>query len=157
MNSLKIKKNENGKTIKAKHDYYGNLINDASDINASKTEASWLSSSVMEGQAGETKVTFTAAASVGGTIQGENGTGGIAGRNLGVLLKCENTAGINLSEQENTVDLEALASGDALAQLADSGEEDDLSILNSHTDTGGVAGYSSGVIQSPGGSGEVEG
>ena len=93
--------------------------------------------------------------SVGGTIQGENGTGGIAGRNLGVLLKCENTAGINLSEQENTVDLEALASGDALAQLADSGEEDDLSILNSHTDTGGVAGYSSGVIQSCTNSGTV--
>ena len=96
-----------------------------------------------------------AGCSVGGTIQGENGTGGIAGRNLGVLLKCENTAGINLSEQENTVDLEALASGDALAQLADSGEEDDLSILNSHTDTGGVAGYSSGVIQSCTNSGTV--
>nr|WP_325195820.1 GLUG motif-containing protein [uncultured Oscillibacter sp.] len=83
-----------------------------------------------------------------GAIQGENGTGGIAGRNLGVLLKCQNTAGVNLSEQESTVDLEALASGDALERLTDSGEEDDLSILNSHTDTGGVAGYSSGVIQS---------
>ena len=63
---LSFNKDENGKTIKAKHDYYGNLINDASDINASETKASWLSSSVMEGQAGETKVTFTAAASEGG-------------------------------------------------------------------------------------------
>ena len=63
---LSFNKDENGSTIKAKHDYYGNLINDASDINTSKTEASWLSSSVMEGQAGETKVTFTAAASEGG-------------------------------------------------------------------------------------------
>lgn len=63
---LSFNKDKDNKTIKAKHDYYGNLINDASDINTSKTKDSWLSSSVMEGQAGETKVTFTAAASEGG-------------------------------------------------------------------------------------------
>lgn len=63
---VSFNKDEKGSTIKAKHDYYGNLINEESDINASKTTDSWLSASVMEGQAGETKVTFTAAASEGG-------------------------------------------------------------------------------------------
>lgn len=57
-------KDENGKTIKATHDRFGNLINDEADI-ASRTP-SWLTSSVLEGKAGETKVTFSAEATSGG-------------------------------------------------------------------------------------------
>lgn len=54
---VSFNKGEDGKTIKAKHDRFGNLINEEADIK-NKT-ASWLSASALEGKAGETKVTFT--------------------------------------------------------------------------------------------------
>ena len=93
---------------------------------------------------------------VSGVIQGESGTGGIVGRNLGVLLKCSSSAGINTSERGDSapsvedltdLDLESTLTGE------DSGEAE--SLLDTHTDTGGVAGYSSGVIQSCGNTGTV--
>lgn len=93
---------------------------------------------------------------VSGVIQGESGTGGIVGRNLGVLLKCSSSAGINTSERGDSapsvedltdLDLESTLTGE------DSGEAE--SLLDTHTDTGGVAGYSSGVIQSCSNTGTV--
>ena len=57
-------KDNDGKTIKAKFDRFGNLINDAADIKG-KTP-SWLAVSVLEGQAGDTKVIFSAEGTVGG-------------------------------------------------------------------------------------------
>lgn len=57
-------KDADGKTIKAKFDRFGNLINDAADIKG-KTP-SWLAVSVLDGQAGDTKVTFSAEGTVGG-------------------------------------------------------------------------------------------
>ncbi|GEM_PF-1105940 len=54
--TVSFNKDSEGKTIKAKHDRYGNLINDEADIKSKK--ASWLVASVMGGNAGETKVTF---------------------------------------------------------------------------------------------------
>ena len=80
-----------------------------------------------------------------GTIQGMDGTGGIAGRNYGLLLKCENNASINTIQQDASLDLDAL-SGSGLSRLTSQNGSEDL--LTSHADTGGVAGYSSGVIQS---------
>ncbi len=82
-----------------------------------------------------------------GTVSGEDGTGGIAGRNLGLLLKCENTAAVNTSDPD--ISSAGAVTGSALDQLAspNAGEEAEA-ILNSHTDTGGIAGYSGGVIQS---------
>ena len=55
---------KDGSTIKATHDYYGNLTNKESDIKSSK--ASWLEASVLEGKAGETTVKFTAKANDAG-------------------------------------------------------------------------------------------
>lgn len=81
-----------------------------------------------------------------GTVQGLDCTGGIAGRNLGLLLKCENTAGVNTMQQDTSLDLDALSGG--LNQLSGNQREETDALLNSHTDTGGVAGYSSGAIQS---------
>ncbi len=78
-----------------------------------------------------------------GTVAGENATGGITGRNLGLLLKCENTAAINASSPD-----EAGAPGSALDQISSlNTEEEAEAVLNSHTDTGGIAGYSAGIIQ----------
>lgn len=57
-------KDNDGKTIKAKFDRFGNLINDAADIK--EKTPSWLAVSVLEGQAGDTKVTFSAEGTVGG-------------------------------------------------------------------------------------------
>lgn len=76
--------------------------------------------------------------SVSGSVSGEIATGGIAGRNLGLILKCENRAGVNLTE----VDPDA-----ALTDLTALEEENPLR-LDGCTDTGGIAGYSNGVIQS---------
>ena len=81
-----------------------------------------------------------------GTVQGLDCTGGIAGRNLGLLLKCENDAEVNTIQHDTSPDLEDISGG--LNQLSGNQREEGDALLNSHTDTGGVAGYSSGVIQS---------
>ena len=81
-----------------------------------------------------------------GTVQGLDATGGIAGRNLGLLLKCENDAEVNTIQHDTSPDLEDISGG--LSQLSGNQREEADALLNSHTDTGGVAGYSGGAIQS---------
>lgn len=81
-----------------------------------------------------------------GTVQGLDATGGIAGRNLGLLLKCENDAEVNTIQHDTSPDLEDISGG--LSQLSGNQREEGDALLNSHTDTGGVAGYSGGAIQS---------
>lgn len=81
-----------------------------------------------------------------GTVQGLDCTGGIAGRNLGLLLKCENDAEVNTIQHDTSPDLEDISGG--LNQLSGNQREEGDALLNSHTDTGGVAGYSGGAIQS---------
>ena len=88
-----------------------------------------------------------------GTIQGMDGTGGIAGRNYGLLLKCENDAEVNTIQHDTSPDLEDISGG--LSQLSGNQREEGDALLNSHTDTGGVAGYSGGAIQSCVNSGAV--
>ena len=53
--------------VKATHDFWGNLTNGAEDI--SSKEPSWVSASVLEGNAGVAKVTFTTTAFAGGREQ----------------------------------------------------------------------------------------
>lgn len=98
------------------------------------------------GRNGETGQVVSCAAA--GFISGETATGGIAGRNLGVLLKCENSAGINLTEPSEDLSLSDLDAESALEQPLSSGEDGDYGLLSSCADTGGIAGYSSGVVQS---------
>lgn len=88
---------------------------------------------------------------VAGTVQGLDGTGGITGRNFGLLMKCENNASINTIQQNTSLEIDTLNS--SLSQLTSQGGSEDL--LASHSDTGGVAGYSSGVIQSCVNNGDV--
>jgi len=73
-----------------------------------------------------------------GTVSGEHYTGGIAGRNLGSIFACTNLGGVNTSnpEIESTelnIDWTNLNSTENVA---------------AHTDTGGIAGYSQGRLDS---------
>ncbi len=85
--------------------------------------------------------------SVSGSVSGKNITGGIAGRNLGLLLKCESSAGVNLTRKETNVDL---MDADTAAILKERAAADDETyhLLDGCFDTGGIVGYSSGVVQS---------
>lgn len=81
-----------------------------------------------------------------GAVTGGEFTGGAAGRNLGALLQCENEARINTAiPNENTVvEMNSLT----LPLESAPAEDDEGGLLKSHSDTGGVAGYSSGIIYS---------
>ena len=77
---------------------------------------------------------------VGGIMTGEHYVGGIAGQNLGVILKCTNEAKINTNESNTTITLDDL-------------EGIDMSNINKtentkvRTDIGGIAGFSTGIIE----------
>ena len=92
--------------------------------------------------------------SVSGFVSGNSAAGGIAGRSLGLLLRCENRAGVNLTQTDSGVDL---LDADAAAILEERASADDETyhLLEGCTDTGGIAGYSGGVIQSCVNSGPV--
>ena len=84
--------------------------------------------------------------SASGSVSGESAAGGIAGRNLGLILSCENTAGVNLTQTETDLDLKDVDAA-ALEERA-SADDETYHLLNGCSDTGGIAGWSSGVIQS---------
>lgn len=71
-----------------------------------------------------------------GAVTGEHSVGGIAGQNAGSLVQCENQGDINTTVVEVAADLS------------------DISLLGTTesvpagTDTGGIAGFSSGLVQS---------
>ncbi len=77
------------------------------------------------------------ACSSDGQIQGDHFVGGLAGENNGVIRQCENRAKINITVQENAVEL-----GDvSLDSLLES--ESAVTV----TDVGGIAGTNMGVIR----------
>ena len=81
--------------------------------------------------------------SVSGTIRGKTSTGGIAGNNSGTIINCKNSAGINLTQSStipNPSDID-------VDKIFESESEED-NILNSCSDTGGIVGYSDGIVQS---------
>lgn len=73
-----------------------------------------------------------------GSITGEHYVGGIVGQNLGSVVQCRSSGSINTTEVSDTLDLEDLD----LEQL------NSMENMPSSTDIGGIAGFSSGVIQS---------
>ena len=81
-----------------------------------------------------------------GTVTGEDATGGVAGRNLGALLQCENMASVNTStpDTDTGVDMDSLT----LSLENTPGGDDEGGFLKNHSDTGGIAGYSGGIIYS---------
>lgn len=75
---------------------------------------------------------------VEGTIHGEHFVGGIAGENAGVIRSCTNKAQVNITPQQNTVELSQIT----LETITDS------ETTSTVTDIGGIAGTSGGVIRS---------
>lgn len=88
--------------------------------------------------------------STSGTIRGKISTGGIAGNNSGTIINCKNEAGINLT-QSATLPNPSDISVDKILE----GESDEDSILNNCSDTGGIVGYSDGIVQSCVNNGDV--
>lgn len=82
---------------------------------------------------------------VKGSVTGEHYTGGIAGQNLGGIIRCNNESNINTSEQEVKQTF-----GDV-----DFGNINSTENLSAHTDTGGITGFSSGILQECKNIGEV--
>ncbi|MBO4898186.1 MAG: hypothetical protein J5590_07815 [Clostridia bacterium] len=84
-----------------------------------------------------------------GSVEGENSTGGITGKNEGQVLNCTNDAKVNTVYEEKKRDISDLntdAGAIVETYMSEKEENEEDSILG-HTDTGGIAGYSSGVIQ----------
>ncbi|MBQ6840281.1 MAG: hypothetical protein IJO45_06280 [Oscillospiraceae bacterium] len=73
----------------------------------------------------------------GGSIHGNHFVGGIAGQNRGVIRNCRNTAAVNTTPQQNTVELSDITIESITASESSS----------TTTDIGGIAGVSSGVIR----------
>lgn len=80
----------------------------------------------------------------GGSVTGKSMTGGIAGRNLGTISICENRVYVNIAGADPSLDINELNFG-ASNDLYDIHALDTVNIA---TDTGGIAGYSSGTIKS---------
>ena len=80
-----------------------------------------------------------------GGLSGKNATGGIVGRNLGLICFCANYAGVNLTEGSTSVDLRAADAGTIIEEQA-AADDETYHLLSSYSDTGGIAGYSSGEI-----------
>lgn len=78
-----------------------------------------------------------------GSVRGNTGTGGIAGENAGTLINCENNAGINLTQTN-----EGSSETDIDKILEDADNDEEENILGSTSDTGGIVGYSDGIVQS---------
>lgn len=79
-----------------------------------------------------------------GAIYGDRMTGGIAGCNLGTVSDCVNAAYINTVNSDETLSLEDLSIDTSLDLERLKGSQAD--VPTSNTDTGGIAGYSSGRV-----------
>ncbi len=80
--------------------------------------------------------------SVTGAVRGTTYTGGIAGQNGGTLLRCASDAAVNTAVQENTT-LAGMES--TLYSLLKRQEVTETAVAS---DTGGITGYSTGILQS---------
>lgn len=80
-----------------------------------------------------------------GVVRGTRFTGGIAGQNAGTVLNCTNKAAVNTAVSE-----EDLSSGleDVESTIYTLLKREDVKENAVTTDTGGVAGYSNGILQS---------
>ncbi len=86
-----------------------------------------------------------------GSVSGENTTGGIVGKNSGCIRDCINYAAVNTVYEEKKNDLTSMGvetdTGALLESYKAEKEESAEESALGHTDTGGIAGYSSGILQ----------
>lgn len=86
-----------------------------------------------------------------GTVTGKSMTGGVVGKNLGVISSSENQSQVNTESVDPGLDLEDLdlsLSGDLFTLRS-------METVNVATDTGGIAGYSTGLVLGCSNSGTV--
>lgn len=81
--------------------------------------------------------------SVSGTVDGKRMTGGIAGSNEGLIADCSSEASVNITISEAALQLEDLTVGTVNALELTNAENEDVV-----SDSGGIVGYSNGVVQS---------
>lgn len=81
--------------------------------------------------------------SVSGTVDGKRMTGGIAGYNEGLVADCSSEASVNITISEAALQLEDLKVGTVSALELTNAENEDVV-----SDSGGIVGYSNGVVQS---------
>ncbi|MBP0990337.1 MAG: hypothetical protein J5874_04085, partial [Oscillospiraceae bacterium] len=86
---------------------------------------------------------------VGGSIIGENSTGGIAGKNSGFIQNCTNNAAVNTVYEEKKKDISDIDAdtGAIIENYKNKAEESEEETILGNSDTGGIVGYSSGIIQ----------
>ena len=77
-----------------------------------------------------------------GSMKGEKMTGGIVGCNLGMVTGCKNNSFINTVSADKTINPENID----LSFVMDMSKLSSLDTRNAATDTGGIAGYSSGIL-----------
>ena len=77
-----------------------------------------------------------------GAVFGQNMTGGLVGCNLGAVVSSKNRTYVNVESSDPTIDLDDLS----LEFSLDLSKLSQLDTVSVSTDTGGVAGYSSGAI-----------
>ena len=95
------------------------------------------------GIAGRSTATGTVrSCAASGAIFGQNMTGGIVGENLGSILSCRGRAYVNVESTDPSINLSDMDLDFSL----DLSHLSQLDTLNVAVDTGGIAGYSSGVI-----------
>lgn len=84
-----------------------------------------------------------------GSVVGENSTGGIAGKNSGFIRNCTNNSAVNTIYEEEKNDLSDIDTdkGSIIENYKNNAEETEEESVLGHSDTGGIVGYSSGVIQ----------
>ena len=91
---------------------------------------------------------------VSGSVSANRYTGGIAGYNLGTLRACINSASVNTANVDPTLSLDDL-SIDPASSLTDLVSVGAVESRNATSDTGGIAGRSSGLILSSANAGDV--
>lgn len=86
---------------------------------------------------------------VSGNIAGENFTGGIAGRNNGFIKDCTNNASVNTIYEEKkreTGDIDTDI-GSIIENYKTKEEENEEDTVLGYSDTGGIVGYTTGIVQ----------
>lgn len=89
-----------------------------------------------------------------GTVTGESHTGGVAGSNLGTLSGCTNKSKVNSVSVDPGIVLSSL-SIDRTTSIADLTKLSIFEDLNIVSDTGGIVGYSTGMVLSCSNNGDI--
>ena len=86
-----------------------------------------------------------------GALTGTDRTGGIAGYNDGKIVSCRNAMSINTESVDPTIDITKVD----LNFNLDLGKKADIDVSDAASDTGGIAGYSCGIIAASSNTGTI--